>query len=536
MPIGISGVGAISPKIWGPGGAGAFLSPITLEINYTTTQFVFKFKLPSANTVTLNWGDGTTEDVTGQDSTLITKTSAYSGAGTYTFSVGGDVTEITYIDIGVQTFVSGDVSNWSKLINLTEIKASITSISGDISSWSTLTSLTNLQCRTTPVSGDISGWATLTSITTLNCYDNDTTFDGTDSWSNTSGAIRLEDNAWTSQEVDNAIASLKTCTNCTINIAGNNAHRTAASNDDLNTLLANGNTITLNDVLGSELHTDANAASPTNEADATTGWTQVGLDARTGLNVSNCVNGDYDTFTNATPTGFDVTDSGAAFHQCGTADEISIVSGEKYVVKFDMVLNSGTGPRINIVDIVPALANWSDFADAAAGSNTFTLTATATGTGALRFSNNAQATNYEVTNLSVSHIDDVNVFESQSSVVSDGSFALHTDANDTPTNGARIYKDIETDCGLSNDDVVRLSIDSRHIGTGTQWSILLDDANNGSAGEVVRVIEVGSTTFQTTVYYWTHSAAQAYIVVRETATNSGGVFVDNLSLKKVTLS
>jgi len=87
MNVGMSGVG--------PG-----RGPVQLTIAYVATQFVFKFKLPSTKTVTINWGDGSTEAVVGQDAVLITKTSAYASAGTFSFYLTGDVTELTYIDIG----------------------------------------------------------------------------------------------------------------------------------------------------------------------------------------------------------------------------------------------------------------------------------------------------------------------------------------------------------------------------------------------------------------------------------------------------
>ncbi len=79
---------------------------------------------------------------------------------------------------------------------------------------------------------------------------------------------------YSSSQIDYALSIFATCTNCTIDISGTNDHRTAASNDDLNTGLAAGNIYTLNDVLGAELHTSANAASDPNgnEANATTGW------------------------------------------------------------------------------------------------------------------------------------------------------------------------------------------------------------------------------------------------------------------------
>jgi len=144
-------------------------SPILLTIAYTGTEFAFKFKLPSSKSVKLNWGDGTSETVVGQDSTLITKTSAYAGVGTYYFSVTGDALDLTYIDISAQAFVSGDVSGWSALTNLTHLYCSSTSVSGDVSSWSALTNLTYLYCNFTSVSGDVSGWSALTNLAYLLC-------------------------------------------------------------------------------------------------------------------------------------------------------------------------------------------------------------------------------------------------------------------------------------------------------------------------------------------------------------------------------
>lgn len=108
-----------------------------------------------------------------------------------------------------------------------------------------------------------------------------------------------------SAQVDAHIAGVATCTNSTIDLSGTNSHRTASSNDDLNTGLANGNIYTLNDVLGAELHTDANAASDPNgnEADATTGW--VALNNAVVSSVSSPVNvGSYaiEIESNTTPT------------------------------------------------------------------------------------------------------------------------------------------------------------------------------------------------------------------------------------------
>jgi len=234
---------------------------IALIVDYTTTQFTFKFKLPSTNTVTLHWGDGTSEEVTGQDGTIVTKTSSYSVAGTYRFWLSGDVEEITYIDVNSQTFVSGDVSKWTKITSLTYIKAYTTGLYGNIENYNSLplTYINFNNCIN--ITGELSNLSTLSNCGYFGFSKCNVSFENVSAFTNDGDQMALQDNNFTSQEADNIIASLKTCTDCIININGANAHRTAASNDDLNTLLANGNTITLNDVLGDELYTGLNAAN-----------------------------------------------------------------------------------------------------------------------------------------------------------------------------------------------------------------------------------------------------------------------------------
>ena len=127
-----------------------------------------------------------------------------------------------------------------------------------------------------------------------------------------------------------------------------------------------------------------------------------------------------------------------------------------------------------------------------------------------------------------------NKFESQDSVKNVGEFALHADANDTPTAGARFYKDIQTDMSISNGDVVRLEIHARHIGTGLFWMIQLGSADNGGVN-VVKSIQTSDTTFEPIIYYWTHDASYRYLVFKEvTTSNNGGIYADNISVKKVT--
>ena len=121
------------------------------------------------------------------------------------------------------------------------------------------------------------------------------------------------------------------------------------------------------------------------------------------MNVSNCVNNDYTTFANGTPTGFDATSDGAATHEAGTSDEIPYVSGQKYRVVFDCALNGGlTAPKFNLREnLAGGNISVESFQNAASGANSFDFTCIATMTGVVVFLNLSTTANYEITNLSV---------------------------------------------------------------------------------------------------------------------------------------
>ncbi|KKL48543.1 hypothetical protein LCGC14_2324450, partial [marine sediment metagenome] len=120
------------------------------------------------------------------------------------------------------------------------------------------------------------------------------------------------------------------------------------------------------------------------------------------LNINNCVNLDYSTFANGTPNGFDATSNGSATHEAGTADEINLVSGQKYTIVFDEVLNSGTAPYFNITKLLGGEGVSSNGGQLSSnGNNVFTFTANWTGIGTLQFYNTSAATDFEITNLSV---------------------------------------------------------------------------------------------------------------------------------------
>jgi len=132
------------------------------------------------------------------------------------------------------------------------------------------------------------------------------------------------------------------------------------------------------------------------------------LTANADMNVSNCVNLSYDDgvgggFSNGTPTGFDVVSDGTSFQGCGTADEITYVNGQKYIITFDLVRNSGAMPSFTLRDSLGgSTIHDGGYLSPNEGSNVHEVEVTSTTTGVVFFHNSSQVTDYQITNLSVS--------------------------------------------------------------------------------------------------------------------------------------
>jgi len=252
---------------WNPAGV-----PIKLKVVYTDTQFAFKFQAPSGSTLQIYDGDGTLTAVAGNDAVDVTHTTSYAVPGSYYFYVEGDYLDLTKINIPSQSFVSGDISRWSELINLKYLGVALTSVSGDVSKFSILTSLVTLKVSSSLVTGNIESWAALLSVATLQAANTsvsgdisglgvltapglvrfdgaDITFDKIETFNDISTAIWINDCGLSSAMVDNALQSfaLLPITNCLINVDGTNAARTSASDAAKATLLTAGNTVTVNE-------------------------------------------------------------------------------------------------------------------------------------------------------------------------------------------------------------------------------------------------------------------------------------------------
>ena len=121
-----------------------------------------------------------------------------------------------------------------------------------------------------------------------------------------------------------------------------------------------------------------------------------------------------------------------------------------------------------------------------------------------------------------------NVFESQGAVKNTGSYALHSDANDTPTSGAMFHKDFTVDAG----GTYNISYYRRHIGSGGTWRM---QANNGDGLDLIDTILVGEITFtELNTNITMVSGTTLQVAFQEgSGSDDGGIYVDNLSLRKV---
>ncbi len=127
------------------------------------------------------------------------------------------------------------------------------------------------------------------------------------------------------------------------------------------------------------------------------------------LQTSDMINQSYTTFTTNGRYGFSATSDGSATNRAGTEDELPIVNAGKYLIEFDLKLNSGTAPTIALrTEHLGTVV--SDIILTRNGRNSIILTSTTTSTGVLAFISTSTATDYEVSGLTIRRIYDADTF------------------------------------------------------------------------------------------------------------------------------
>ena len=97
----------------------------------------------------------------------------------------------------------------------------------------------------------------------------------------------------------------------------------------------------------------------------------------------------------------------------------------------------------------------------------------------------------------------------------------------------QIYRDL---LGLSTGSWYALSYDGRHVGGGGTQGVGFN-ASTSAGLALAHPFTVSQTTFTTKVYNFRYDGNYRYLIAREySGTNDGGLYIDNLSLKPLTLS
>jgi hypothetical protein len=93
----------------------------------------------------------------------------------------------------------------------------------------------------------------------------------------------------------------------------------------------------------------------------------------------------------------------------------------------------------------------------------------------------------------------------------------------------------------ANSTIYRHALDARHNGTGDVWGIFAGNAStdmdmyfHASDGVTSKSIASTSVTYKTYYKYMTYNTSMDYYNVRERGANTGGMYVDNASIKAVT--
>ena len=120
------------------------------------------------------------------------------------------------------------------------------------------------------------------------------------------------------------------------------------------------------------------------------------------LILSTLINSNYDTFNEASVSGFHAIYSTSGTQRASTVDEINFVNGKTYQVNVDVSVVSGSIPFLRVREAVAT--NPTVFSGQLVdGSNVVTFTSTSTFTGLLEFAS-SNASEYRVSNVSVKEV------------------------------------------------------------------------------------------------------------------------------------
>jgi hypothetical protein len=130
------------------------------------------------------------------------------------------------------------------------------------------------------------------------------------------------------------------------------------------------------------------------------------------------------------------------------------------------------------------------------------------------------------------YVDNLSITETQ---VNHGTYAIHAEANDTPTASARFSTDLNAaPYNLVEGKRYTIALDAKHVGVGGIWLLGVFQFSNGGPGTGIVNLSSGShNTYKSYSLSWRHtSTTQWFVAIENSVTNDGGVFLDNLSIRE----
>lgn len=134
--------------------ASALATPLCWKTDQSTLTAVVinALNIAAGKTVTVNWGDGTSQAYTGSNSTI---TKNYAETGQYNIWLSGDTDSIGTLSHYGQSKSYGVISNWILPSTSTYFYVGGTQLSGDISGWILPSTLINFYVNATQLSGSL---------------------------------------------------------------------------------------------------------------------------------------------------------------------------------------------------------------------------------------------------------------------------------------------------------------------------------------------------------------------------------------------
>lgn len=138
-----------------------------------TSLNINSLKIATGKSVTIDWGDGTSDVYTGDN--VFTKTYATSEIDIFNIAMSGDLNYITEFQHITQVKSYGDITNWTMPSSMVFFNIQSTSFTGDVTDWVLPSTMTTLSIRTTALTGNITNWVmpvimTIFNISTTNIY------------------------------------------------------------------------------------------------------------------------------------------------------------------------------------------------------------------------------------------------------------------------------------------------------------------------------------------------------------------------------